>query len=89
MNVIDFGADPSGSSDSLGAFGAAIAAAAAARFLDETNQTERLSSANNATIVWVPPGTFLLSDHVVVEDGLTLQGAGPFHTVLKGMPQVL
>lgn len=94
VNVIDHGADPSGTSDSLGAFEAAIAAAAAvtaaaaARFTATASQTTEVSSsADNATIVWVPPGTFLLSDHVVMEDGLTLQGAGPFHTVLKGMPQ--
>ena len=39
------------------------------------------------TTVWVPPGTFLLSDHVVLQDGVTLRGAGPFYTILQGEPQ--
>jgi hypothetical protein len=34
-------------------------------------------------IVWVPTGTYNLWDHVIV-DGVTLQGAGPWYSVLTG-----
>lgn len=33
--------------------------------------------------VWIPQGTFRLTDHVIV-DGVTLRGAGPWYSVLTG-----
>jgi hypothetical protein len=66
VSVIDFGADPSGTRDSLAAFQAAIAAA-------RTSQH----------IVWIPPGSFRLSGHLFV-DRVTLAGAGPWYSALRG-----
>lgn len=71
VNVLDHGADATGSIDSLQAFEAAVA-----------------NASSNHLSVWVPPGTFLLSDHVVLEDNVTLHGAGPFYSKLVGTPQV-
>ncbi len=34
-------------------------------------------------VVWIPEGTFRVSRHIIV-DNVTLQGAGPWHTVLTG-----
>ncbi|MBX7269945.1 discoidin domain-containing protein [Micromonospora sp. Llam7] len=64
--VTDFGADPTGVTDSTGRFQAAVDAGRA-----------------QGRAVWIPPGTFTLWDHVVV-DGVTLRGAGPWHSVLGG-----
>jgi hypothetical protein len=36
-----------------------------------------------AKTVWIPPGTFRITGHLVV-DGVTLQGAGPWYSVLTG-----
>src|SRR5882672_10552367 len=33
--------------------------------------------------VWIPQGTYLLYDHVIV-DGVTITGAGPWYSVLGG-----
>ncbi len=33
--------------------------------------------------VWIPPGTFTISDHIIVDD-MTLRGAGPWYSVLHG-----
>ena len=33
--------------------------------------------------VWIPPGTFTVNRHIVV-DGVTIEGAGPWHSVLHG-----
>ncbi|QKW11519.1 discoidin domain-containing protein [Verrucosispora sp. NA02020] len=64
--VTDFGADPTGATDSTARFQAAVDAGKA-----------------QGRTVWIPPGTFTLWDHVVV-DGVTLRGAGPWHSVLGG-----
>jgi alpha-1,3-glucanase-like protein/F5/8 type C domain-containing protein len=64
--VADFGADPSGATDSTARFQSAVDAGAA-----------------QGRPVWVPPGNFTLYDHVIV-DRVTLQGAGPWYSVLGG-----
>ncbi|MCX4387405.1 discoidin domain-containing protein [Micromonospora peucetia] len=64
--VTDFGADPTGATDSTAKFQAAVDAGRA-----------------QGRAVWIPTGTFTLWDHVVV-DGVTLRGAGPWHSVLGG-----
>ena len=46
------------------------------------------AAVSGASIVWIPPGDFLLSDHVVVDDDVSVRGAGPFYSVLRGQPQV-
>ncbi|GAB3254516.1 hypothetical protein GCM10027456_30610 [Kineosporia babensis] len=33
--------------------------------------------------VWLPPGTFKVTDHIIV-DGVELTGAGPWHSALEG-----
>src|SRR5205823_12542771 len=33
--------------------------------------------------VWIPPGTFTVTGHLIVDD-MTLQGAGPWYSVLRG-----
>ncbi|WP_428964971.1 discoidin domain-containing protein [Micromonospora fluostatini] len=53
-----------------------------------TDATARFQAAVDAgraqgRTVWIPPGSFTLWDHVVV-DGVTLRGAGPWHSVLGG-----
>jgi hypothetical protein len=53
-----------------------------------SDSTARFQAAVNAGAaqgrpVWVPPGTFTLWDHVIV-DRVTLQGAGPWYSVLGG-----
>ena len=66
LSVTDFGADPSGAKDSLGAFRAAVAAG---------RQQHRT--------VWIPRGDFKLPGHLEV-DRVTLAGAGPWYSVLRG-----
>nr|WP_253289908.1 glycosyl hydrolase family 28-related protein [Verrucosispora sioxanthis] len=57
--VTDFGADPTGATDSTARFQAAVDAGRA-----------------QSRTVWIPPGSFTLWDHVVV-DGVTLRGPAP------------
>jgi hypothetical protein len=66
LNVLLFGADPTGRRDSAKAFEHAIALA---RFLNLP--------------VYLPPGTFQVNRHVVVDD-VTIEGAGSWHTIVKG-----
>ena len=53
-----------------------------------TDNTARLQQAVDAgraqgRTVWIPPGTYTVYDHVIV-DQVTVRGAGPWHTVLSG-----
>lgn len=66
LSALDFGADPTGATDSGQALQAAIDAAQA--------QQRGL---------WIPPGTYTVTRHLVV-DQVTVRGAGPWHTVLRG-----
>jgi hypothetical protein len=66
INVLIFGADPSGARDSANAFDKAIAAA----------KRWHLK-------VYVPPGTYQVNRHVIV-DGVTIVGAGNWYTTVKG-----
>ncbi|WP_239517778.1 glycosyl hydrolase family 28-related protein [Streptomyces sp. ICC1] len=68
--VADFGADPTGGTDSTARMQAAVDAGQA-----------------QGKTVYVPPGTYTLYDHVVV-DGVTVQGAGPWYTVFGGRDPV-
>ncbi len=68
--VADFGADPSGATDSTAKFQSAVDAGKA-----------------QGRAVYIPQGNFTLYDHVVV-DGVTLQGAGPWYSVLGGRDPV-
>ncbi|MGW9434802.1 glycosyl hydrolase family 28-related protein [Streptomyces sp. NPDC055607] len=66
VNVLAFGADPTGRRDAAPAVERAIAFA---RRVDRP--------------VYLPPGTFRIDRHVVVDD-VTIVGAGNWHTILKG-----
>ncbi|MEU0232298.1 MULTISPECIES: glycosyl hydrolase family 28-related protein [unclassified Streptomyces] len=66
VNVLAFGADPTGRNDAAPAVERAIAFA---RRVDRP--------------VYLPPGTFRIDRHVVVDD-VTIVGAGNWHTILKG-----
>ncbi|MFJ4338572.1 glycosyl hydrolase family 28-related protein [Streptomyces sp. NPDC088915] len=66
VNVLAFGADPTGRRDAAPAVERAIAFA---RRVDRP--------------VYLPPGTFRVDRHVVVDD-VTIVGAGNWHTILKG-----
>ncbi|MGW4111733.1 glycosyl hydrolase family 28-related protein [Actinosynnema sp. NPDC004786] len=66
VNVLLFGADPTGRRDAADAFDRAIAFA----------RRHRLP-------VYVPPGTFQVNRHIVVDD-VTIEGAGNWHTRIKG-----
>ncbi|MFE2751119.1 glycosyl hydrolase family 28-related protein [Actinosynnema sp. NPDC059335] len=66
VNVLLFGADPTGRRDAADAFDRAIAFA----------RRHRLP-------VYVPPGTFQVNRHIVVDD-VTIEGAGNWHTKIKG-----
>ncbi|NBE83307.1 galactose-binding domain-containing protein [Micromonospora rubida] len=73
-------AKPAGVLDVVTDFGADPSGAA-----DSTAKFQAAVDAGRAQgrTVWIPAGTFTLWDHVVV-DGVTLRGAGPWHSVLGG-----
>jgi hypothetical protein len=66
VNVLRFGADPTGHRDASEAIDRAIAAA------------QRLHLP-----VYVPPGTYSVSQHIVVNN-VTIDGAGSWYTIFKG-----
>jgi hypothetical protein len=66
VNVLLFGADPTGERESADAFDRAIAAA------------KRLHRK-----VYLPPGTYQVNRHIVVDD-VTIVGAGSWYTTVKG-----
>ena len=66
VNVVDFGADPTGRRDSADAFDAAIA------YAKKKNRP-----------VYIPPGTFQVNRHIVVDD-VTIKGAGNWYSIVKG-----
>ncbi len=66
VNVLLFGADPTGGRESADAFDRAIALA------------KRLHRK-----VYLPPGTYQVNRHIVVDD-VTIVGAGSWHTTVKG-----
>jgi len=66
LNVLLFGADPTGRRDSARAIQQAITLA---RFFNLP--------------VYLPPGTFQVNRHIVVDD-VTIEGAGSWYTVVKG-----
>ena len=66
LSVVDYGADPTGTTNSTAAIQRAIDAASG------TGKT-----------VWIPPGTFTVTDHLIVDD-VTMRGAGPWYSVLHG-----
>jgi hypothetical protein len=65
-NVLRFGADPTGRSDSADAIDRAIA------FAKRTHLP-----------VYLPPGTYQVNRHIIVDD-VTIEGAGNWHTIVKG-----
>lgn len=75
-NVVEFGADPTGATDSTEAFQAAAAAASAA---GTVNGARRLP-------VYMPPGTFLLSDTVSFDERIPVFGAGIDSTEVLFVP---
>ncbi|MFD3538971.1 discoidin domain-containing protein [Streptomyces sp. NPDC058662] len=82
--VAPAGTKPAGALDAVADFGADPSGA--------TDSTARMQAAVDAgraqgRTVFVPPGTYTLYDHVVV-DGVTVQGAGPWHTVFGGRDPV-
>jgi hypothetical protein len=66
LNVLAFGADPTGRRDSADAFDRAIAAA---------HRVHRP--------VYIPPGTFQVNRHIVVDD-VTIEGAGSWYSIVRG-----
>ncbi len=66
LNVLLFGADPTGRRDSARAIEQAVALA---RLFD--------------VAVYLPPGTFQVNRHIIVDD-VTIEGAGSWHTIVKG-----
>jgi hypothetical protein len=66
LNVLLFGADPTGRRDSARAIEQAITLA---RFFNLP--------------VYLPPGTFQVNRHIVVDD-VTIEGAGSWYTIVKG-----
>jgi hypothetical protein len=40
--------------------------------------------ANSGGIVWVPAGEYKVTDDIIVPSGVTIQGAGPWHTTFVG-----
>jgi hypothetical protein len=71
LNVLDFGADPTGTKDSAPAFDAALQAA---------------SNVSRPTQVQVPSGTYLLNSQVVVGPNASLIGAGRTQTIININP---
>ncbi len=69
ISVTRFGADPSGTEDSSGAFDAAIAHA-------------RRYGKRHA-VVWIPKGTFKVTRHIVVDD-VAVVGAGNWYSIVTG-----
>lgn len=53
-------------------------------FHDDTEAIRSTVSAGG--IVWVPPGTFLISGDIAIPAGTTLQGAGLWHSTFIGDP---
>jgi hypothetical protein len=78
FNVLQFGADPTGVSDSTTAFEAALEAAGSVG-------TGTQSPAHN---IYVPKGTYLLSNAFRVVRGVRLHGDGPYASVLRFAPGV-
>jgi hypothetical protein len=68
LSVGDYGADPSGKSDSAPAYLGAVAA----------------WGQKKAAGVWFPPGTYQLSFRIDLQNGLIVRGAGPWYTFLVG-----
>jgi hypothetical protein len=66
VNVVAFGADPTGRRESSAAFDRAIAFA------------RRIHRA-----VYIPPGTFQVNRHIVVDD-VTVEGAGSWYSIVRG-----
>ncbi|MEU9737052.1 glycosyl hydrolase family 28-related protein [Streptomyces sp. NPDC048002] len=66
VNVLRYGADPTGRRD---------AAPAIERAMEAARRSDRA--------VYLPPGTYSVSRHIVVDD-VTIRGAGSWHTVVKG-----
>ncbi|BCJ44085.1 hypothetical protein GCM10010168_08980 [Actinoplanes ianthinogenes] len=66
VNVLLFGADPTGRRDSAGAIEKAIA------FAKKVHRA-----------VYLPPGTFQVNRHIIVDD-VTITGAGNWYTTVKG-----
>ena len=55
----------------------------------ETDDTEALrlciaAAREQKKIVWVPPGTYKLAGDIICESGVTIQGAGMWHTTFVG-----
>lgn len=67
LDVTDYGADPTGQTDSTAAIQQAV---------DDGEAQGKP--------VYIPQGTFLVTDHIVV-DNVTLAGAGPWYSVLTGV----
>jgi alpha-1,3-glucanase-like protein len=68
ISVTEFGADPRGVRDSSDAFDRAIQAAKASE---------------DKTSVFIPAGTFQVNRHIIV-DGVTIEGAGSWWSIVKG-----
>ncbi len=68
ISILDFGADPTGARESSAAITKALTGALAA---------------GRGRIVWIDPGDYRVEGHVVV-DRVTLAGAGPWYSTLRG-----
>jgi hypothetical protein len=68
VSVLAHGADPSGKKDSAEAFVTALAAAGGPR----------------GGSVWIPTGNFTVGSILHVPDGVTIHGAGAWHSIVRG-----
>lgn len=71
-------AQPSGSASVL-SFGADPTGVA-----DSAPAFDAAIAANRGRVVWIPPGTYKITRHIIV-DNVTLAGAGPWYTILRGL----
>ena len=76
VSITRFGADARGVKDSSGAFDAAIA------YATRQARTHRNPKKQRA-VVYIPPGTFKVTRHIVVDD-VEIVGAGNWHSIVTG-----
>jgi len=76
--VADPIAPPAGSASVVG-FGADPTGVA-----DSAPAFDAAIAANLGKVVWIPPGTYKITRHIVV-DNVTLAGAGPWYSILRGL----
>ena len=77
VNVLDYGADPTGTTDSTAAIQAAIDACST------TDRTEGVAATPVSNAVHIPAGTYLVSSSIDVTSYLNIYGSGRQTTLIK------